>query len=65
MKARIASDGNKHKDYNILKIDSALYSLNGIRILTSIATILKLQLAKNAFLQTCDAKRDVYVISHL
>ena len=60
MKARIAPGGNKDKDRNILKTDSAECPPNGIRILSSIATIKKWPLTKidftSAFLQTGDAK---------
>ena len=66
MKARIAPHGNKDKDRNRLKTDSAQCPPTGISILVSIATIMRWLLAKidfvSAFLQTGDAKRDVYVI---
>ncbi len=66
MKARIAPHGNKDKDRDLLKTDSVQCPPTGISILISIATIMKWPLAKidftSAFLQTGDAKRDVYVI---
>ncbi len=67
MKAQIAPHGNEDKDHHELKTDSAQCPSTGIRILTSIATIMKWPIAKidfaGAFLQTGDAKRDVYFIS--
>ena len=67
MKARIAPHGNKDKDRDLLKTDSAQCPPTGIRILVSVATIMKWPFAKidfvSAFLQTGDAKRDVHVIS--
>ena len=66
MKARIAPHGNKDKDRFELKTDSAQCPPTGIRILASVSTIMKWPIAKidfaSAFLQTGDAKRDVYVI---
>lgn len=66
MKARIAPHGNKDLDRNQLKTDSAVCPTLGIRILLSLATIFMWCLAKidfkRAFLQTGDARRDVYVV---
>ena len=67
MKARIAPHGNKDKDRDLLKTDSAQCLPTGIRILISIAMIMKWLLAKinffSAFLQTGDAKPDVCAIT--
>ena len=66
MKARIAPHGNKDCEKDGLKTDSTSCPPTGIRALLSIATIHKWPLAKidfkSAFLQTGDAKRDVYVV---
>ena len=66
LKARIAHHGNKDRDRERLKTDSSHCPPTGIRILTSIATIMHWSLAKidftSAFLQTGEAKRDAYVI---
>ena len=66
MKARIAPDGNKDRDRHILKTDCSQCPPTGFRILASISTIMQWQIAKidfkSAFLQTGEARRDVYVI---
>ena len=66
MKARIAPHGNKDSEKDGLKTDSTSCPPTGIRALLSNATIHKWPLAKidfkSAFLQTGDAKRDVYVV---
>lgn len=66
MKARIAPHGNKDKEKYSLKSDSASCPPTGIRLLLSIAAIMKWPLSKidftSAFLQTGEAQRDVYVI---
>jgi len=66
MKARIAPHGNKDKERDQLKSDSASCPPTGIRMLLSIAAIMKWPLSKidftSAFLQTGEAQRDVYVI---
>jgi len=66
MKARIAPHGNKDKLRHTLKTDSAMCPPTGIRLLLSLTTIFKWPLAKidftSAFLQTGEAKRDVYVV---
>lgn len=49
VKARIAVHGNKNKEKNSLRTDSATCSPVGIRILTSIAVVLKWTLAKIDF----------------
>ena len=65
LKARIAVHGNKGREKNTLKTDSATCPPVGIRILLSLATIFSWTLSKidfkSAFLQT-QAKRDVYVV---
>lgn len=66
MKARIAPHGNKDKERENLKSDSATCPPTGIRVLLSIASLLQWPLAKvdftSAYLQTGPALRDVYVI---
>jgi len=66
MKARIAPHGNKDCDKDGLKTDSTSCPPIGIRSLISIASIFKWFLVKidfkSAFLQTGNAKRDVYVV---
>lgn len=66
MKARIAPHGNKDKDRSDLKTDSATCPPTGIRVLLSIATFMKWPITKidftSAYLQTGDARRDVYVV---
>ena len=66
MKARIVPHANKDKDRDTLKTDSSQCPPTGIRILTSIATIMHWTISKidfvSAFLQIGDAKRDVYAI---
>jgi len=66
MKARIAPHGNKDRERQDLKTDSATCPPTGIRILLSIASLMKWPLAKidftSAFLQTGNAERDVYVV---
>ena len=66
MKARIAPHVNKDKDRDMLKTASAQCPPTAMRILASIATIMKWPLASidfvSAFLRTGDAERDVYAI---
>ena len=66
MKARITPRGKKDGDKDLLKTFSAQCPPTRLRILTSIATIMRWPLAKiditSAFLQTGGAKRDVYVV---
>ena len=66
MKARIAPHGNKDCEKSNLKTDSATCPPVGIRLLLSLASIHKWPIAKvdfkSAFLQTGEAKRDVYVV---
>ena len=66
MKARIAPHGNKDKEKEQLKTDSCPCPPTGIRMLLSLATIMKWPVAKidfkSAFLQTGFAQRDVYVV---
>ena len=65
-KARIAPHGNKDKQRTELESDSATCPPIGIRLLLSFATLMKWPLTKidftNAYLQTSDARRDVYVV---
>ncbi len=67
LKARIAPRGHKDRGKAFRKGDSAKCPPTGIRILLSISAMMKWPLAKidftSAFLQTGDAKRDVYVVS--
>ena len=67
MKARIAPYVNKDNDLDNLKTDLFQFSPTGIRILTSIATMMQWLISKidfvSAFLQTGDARRDVSVIA--
>ena len=65
LKARIAVHGNKDRDKDILKTDSATCPPVGIRILLSLATIYRWIVAKidfkSAYLQT-EAERNVYIV---
>jgi len=65
LKARIAPHGNKDRERDNLKTDSATCSPVGMRLILSIAVIKKWNLAKidfkSAFLQSGQAIRDVYV----
>lgn len=66
MKARIAPQGNKDREKDDLKSDSASCPPTGIRLLLSIAAVRKWPLSQidftSAFLQTGAARRDVHVI---
>lgn len=66
VKTRIAPPGNKDKEKEGLKTDSAVCSPLGIRVLLTLAVIFRFVIAKidarSAFLQTGEAMRDVYVI---
>ena len=66
MKARIAPHGNKQKDRDKFKTDSTQCPPTGIRIMTSIATIVQRPISTidfvRAFLQTGESKRDFYVL---
>lgn len=66
LKARIAPHGNKDREKNKMKTDSATCPPIGMRILFSLASMLLWTLMKidfeSAFLQTGPAKRSVYVV---
>ena len=66
MKARIGLHGNKGKEKQMLKTNFSQCPPTGIRIFLSIAAMMQWPLAKidftRAFLQTGEAKRDVYVV---
>ena len=67
IRAQIAPHGNRDKERDSLKTDLAQCPPTGIRILASIATIIKWAVSKidfvSAFLQIGDAKRDVCIIT--
>lgn len=65
LEGRIVPHGNKDRDRDNLKSDSASCSPSGIRILLSTSSIMGWPLAKidftSAYLQTGEALRDVFV----
>ncbi|CAN8065041.1 unnamed protein product [Agarophyton chilense] len=69
MKARIAPHGIKDKEIHNLRTDCATCPPVGFRILLSFSCLFKWALVKvdvkSAFLQTGEAKRDVYVVPQL
>ena len=66
MKARIAPNGNKGKDKDMLETDSSQCPLTEMGTIVPIQPVMQWPLAKtdytSAFLQTGEAKRDVYVV---
>ena len=60
MKARIAPHGNKDKDRDLLKTDSAQCPSTGIRILVSIATIM-LRLTSLVLYFKLETRKEMYM----